>query len=68
VVETCGDAARYFDPRDPGTLAAALHALQAEPAERDRLRAAGRARAAEFSWERSARAHLRAYTLASQRR
>jgi glycosyltransferase involved in cell wall biosynthesis len=68
VVETCGDAARYFDPRDPATLTAALHALQDEPKERERLRAAGAARAATFSWERSARAHLQAYTLASQRR
>jgi glycosyltransferase involved in cell wall biosynthesis len=68
VVETCGDAAHYFDPRDPATLTPALHALQVDPAERERLSAAGRARAADFSWERSARAHLRAYTLASQRR
>jgi glycosyltransferase involved in cell wall biosynthesis len=68
VTETCGEAARYFDPRDPASLAAGLRALAGDPAERERLRAAGRERVAAFSWERSARAHLRAYTLASQRR
>lgn len=68
VVETCGDAARYFDPRDPTTLAAALSEIATDSALRDRLAQAGRARAAEFSWERSARAHLEAYTLAVQAR
>ena len=68
VTETCGDAARYFDPRDPATLAAALHDLAADPAERERRAVAGRERATHYSWERSARAHLRAYTLATQRR
>jgi len=68
VVETCAGAARYFDPRDPESLAAALRDVADDPTLRERLAGAGRARVAEFSWERSARAHLRAYTLARQAR
>jgi glycosyltransferase involved in cell wall biosynthesis len=64
VVETCAGAARYFDPRDPDDLAAALAEQAADGCARDALRARGRARAAGFSWERSARAHVGAYTLA----
>ena len=67
VVETCGEAAAYFDPRDSDDLAAALLALTRDEALRERLAAAERERAAAFSWERSARAHLEAYTLAVQR-
>jgi glycosyltransferase involved in cell wall biosynthesis len=68
VTETCAGAARYFDPRDPDALADALGEVTADPGVRERLVAAGRERAATFSWERSARAHLRAYTLATQAR
>jgi glycosyltransferase involved in cell wall biosynthesis len=68
VTETCAEAARYFDPRDPETLAAALDEVTADAELRARLAAAGRERAGAFSWERSARAHLRAYTLATQAR
>jgi glycosyltransferase involved in cell wall biosynthesis len=68
VTETCAGAACYFDPRDPGSLAGALDQVSGDARLRDRLAAAGRERAAGFSWERSARAHLRAYTLAAQAR
>ena len=44
----------------------ALAELAADAALRDELAARGRARAAEFSWRASARAHLEAYTLASR--
>jgi glycosyltransferase involved in cell wall biosynthesis len=64
VTETCGDAAAYFDPRDPADLARALADLAGNPARRADLAARGTRRAAEFSWERSARAHLEAYTFA----
>jgi glycosyltransferase involved in cell wall biosynthesis len=61
--ETCGDAALLVDPDDADALAqAVLRALD----ERDRLRAAGLARAALFTWDRAARetdAHLRAAIL-----
>jgi glycosyltransferase involved in cell wall biosynthesis len=64
ITETCGDAAAYFDPRDPADLARALAALAEDPGRRADLAARGARRAAEFSWERSARAHLEAYTFA----
>ena len=64
VTETCGDAAEYFDPRDPDALADALHAIARNPGRRAELRARGAARAAERSWASAARAHLEAYTLA----
>lgn len=65
VVEVCAEAARYVDPRDPGALAEALGALAGDAALRRDLSERGRRRAAEFSWRRSARAHLEAYTLAA---
>jgi glycosyltransferase involved in cell wall biosynthesis len=49
--ETCGDAARYADPRDPVAIADAIEAAIGDEA----LRAAGPARAAGFSWERTVR-------------
>jgi glycosyltransferase involved in cell wall biosynthesis len=56
--ETAGDAAELFDPRDPGDLAAAVwRALE----RADELAAAGRVRAAAFSWERTARETLAVY-------
>ncbi|MDX6696653.1 MAG: hypothetical protein QOE65_50 [Solirubrobacteraceae bacterium] len=64
VVETCGDAAAYFDPHDPADLARALADLAGDAATRADLAARGRTRAAGYGWERSARAHLAAYTLA----
>ncbi|HEY0343826.1 MAG TPA: glycosyltransferase family 1 protein [Solirubrobacteraceae bacterium] len=64
LAETCGDAAHYIDPYDAGALATALRELAADPALRDELARRGRARAAEFSWQASARAHIEAYTLA----
>jgi glycosyltransferase involved in cell wall biosynthesis len=64
VVETCGDATVFFDPRDPADLAARMTDVAGDPACRRDLAERGRRRAAEFSWTRSARAHLQAYTLA----
>jgi glycosyltransferase involved in cell wall biosynthesis len=63
-LEVCGDAARYFDPRDAAGLAHAIADLAADEPARAELGAQGRTRAAKYSWERSARAHLEAYTLA----
>ena len=53
--ETAGGAARLAAPTAEA-FAVALTGLLADPAEQDRLRAAGRQRAAEFTWDRSARA------------
>ncbi len=64
VTETCGDAVLYVDPRDPGKLAEELARVAAEPRLRADLAERGRRRAAEFSWARSARRHVEAYTLA----
>ena len=52
--ETAGDAAWYFDPLDVGDMARAIREVVADRELRERLVAAGRARAAELSWERSA--------------
>lgn len=64
VTETCGDAVVYVDPREPAELAAALTRVGADKALRRDLAERGRRRAAEFSWARSARRHVEAYTLA----
>jgi glycosyltransferase involved in cell wall biosynthesis len=56
--EICGDAARYFDPKSPQAIAAAVADVLAEPEpwiER------GLARAAGFTWEASAGAHEAVY-------
>jgi glycosyltransferase involved in cell wall biosynthesis len=52
--ETCGDAAALAEP-EGDAFAAALTHLLGDEAERARLRAAGLARAAEFSWDATAR-------------
>ncbi|MGI8428691.1 MAG: glycosyltransferase family 4 protein [Solirubrobacteraceae bacterium] len=67
VVEVCGDCARYIDPRDTAAFAAAMDELGTSPALRAALAARGCVRAAEFSWDASARAHVDAYSLALRR-
>ena len=56
--ETCGDAAELFDPLDPDAIAAAV--LRAR-ARRDELAAAGRERAALFTWDATAEATALVY-------
>jgi glycosyltransferase involved in cell wall biosynthesis len=56
--EIGGDAALYVPPDDAGAWAAALRGVVEDSALRDRLRAAGPARAKLFSWDESARRHL----------
>jgi glycosyltransferase involved in cell wall biosynthesis len=56
--EACGGAALLADPADPDAFAAAL--LSAAGPERDRLAAAGRERAAQLTWQRTAEAVDRA--------
>jgi len=53
--EVAGDAALLFDPADPAAIRIAIERLLGDAALRERLRAAGLARAARFSWERCAR-------------
>jgi glycosyltransferase involved in cell wall biosynthesis len=52
--EVAGDAALLVDPRDVQALRDCLAALLADPARRRALAAAGRERAAAFSWPRFA--------------
>ncbi|HEU0018917.1 MAG TPA: glycosyltransferase family 1 protein [Thermoleophilaceae bacterium] len=52
--ETCADAALYADPDDPAAFATACVAAATDPATRERLVAAGRERAAAFTWDRTA--------------
>ena len=59
--EVAGDAALLFDPEDPRAIAAALARLLGDAALAERLRGAGRARAATFTWERCAELTAAAY-------
>ncbi|MDX6639215.1 MAG: hypothetical protein QOF12_226, partial [Solirubrobacteraceae bacterium] len=54
--ETCGDAARLFDPTDPAAVTDAVLPLVEDDAERNRVRAAGLAHAAGLTWEHAAHA------------
>ena len=66
IEELAGDAALIVD--EPA-LAEAMQRIERDPAPaRRRWAQAGRRRAAEFSWQRSARAHIEAYTLARDSR
>lgn len=61
--EVCGDAALLVAPAE---LAATLRRVAEDDELRERLAAAGRERAATFSWERSAERHVEAYRLAAR--
>jgi glycosyltransferase involved in cell wall biosynthesis len=61
--EVAGDAALRFDPESEPSIASAIERLLGDPAEAARLGAAGRARAARYTWPATA-----AGTLASYRR
>jgi glycosyltransferase involved in cell wall biosynthesis len=54
LAEAVGDAGLTVDPRDPDAIAEALRSLLDDQALRERLVAAGLARAAEFTWARMA--------------
>jgi glycosyltransferase involved in cell wall biosynthesis len=56
--EVAGDAALLVDPTDAAAIAAALESVLTDRAQADELRERGRARAAAFSWERTARETL----------
>jgi alpha-1,3-rhamnosyl/mannosyltransferase len=59
--ELAGPAAVYFDPRQPERLAAVLERLLGDDSSRAALAVQGRARAARFSWERTAAEMLAIY-------
>ena len=59
--EVAGDAALAFDPEDEASIAAAIEAILADEPLRERLRHAGRERAAGFTWERTAELTVDSY-------
>ncbi|HEV7527517.1 MAG TPA: glycosyltransferase family 1 protein [Solirubrobacteraceae bacterium] len=59
--EVAGEAALLFDPREEQAIAGALARLLQDGALAERLRIAGRERAREFTWERTARATIDSY-------
>ena len=59
--EVAGDAALLVDPRDVDGLAAAVSRALRDAGLRERLRAAGLARARQFSWQTTARLTLDTY-------
>jgi glycosyltransferase involved in cell wall biosynthesis len=59
--EVAGDAALLFDPEDTMALAGAVKRLLEDDDLCIRLAGAGRKRAADFTWERTARETLAAY-------
>jgi glycosyltransferase involved in cell wall biosynthesis len=61
IPEVAGDAALLVDPVRVEEIAEAIEAVLADRALRDRLVAAGRARARTFSWETVARQTLAVY-------
>jgi len=66
--EVAGDAALLFDPTDVDAIAAAIERLLTDDELRADLVQRGHAQAAEFSWERTARATLAAYDAALKAR
>jgi glycosyltransferase involved in cell wall biosynthesis len=59
--EVAGDAALLVDPRSVDDITAALERLSTDDVLRRSLRERGIARAATFTWERSAREHLQVF-------
>jgi glycosyltransferase involved in cell wall biosynthesis len=64
IPEVVGEAALLFDPRNPDSIAAAMHRLIVDDTLRQRLSARGREQAAIFSWEGAARETLQVFSWA----
>ena len=52
--EVAGEAAVYVDPTDPDAIARAIRSVLDDPLQRERMAREGLARAAGYSWERTA--------------
>lgn len=63
IPEVTGGAALLVDPLSPAAIADALRRVLTDAALASTLREAGRARAAQFGWERTARETLAVYAL-----
>jgi alpha-1,3-rhamnosyl/mannosyltransferase len=61
IPEVAGDAGLLLDPLDVGAWTNAIVTVANDERMRERMRAAGRARAASFTWDRTARATLAVY-------
>ncbi len=61
IPEVLGDAGILLDPLDAGAWALAIVKVANDEHVRERMRQAGRVRAATFTWERTARATLGVY-------
>jgi glycosyltransferase involved in cell wall biosynthesis len=59
--EVVGDAAEYFDPLQVTDIAAAMSRVLTNPTRQEQLRQNGIARAATFSWHKTAQQTLSAY-------
>lgn len=59
------DAGLLFDPRDVGAMASTIRRLWTDAALREDLRQRGRRRAADFDWERTAKAYRAVYRRAA---
>jgi len=64
--EVAGEAALFVDPLDADAMAMAMLRLIEDHSLNAALSAAGRARAATFTWERSAREHIGVYLEAAK--
>ncbi len=60
-----GDAGLAVDPRDPSAIADAVSRILTDHELATRLRDAGLARSAEYTWDRTARLVTDAYRVAS---
>lgn len=67
VGEVCADAAALLDPGNIDDIAAQLARVAGDEPLRERLRAAGLARARHFDWQRTAAAMLEIYARAARR-
>lgn len=68
IPEVAGDAALLVEPGDSKAVAQAVRRLLQDETLRRQYRAAGYARAREFSWNRTARATYNIYRTAAERR
>jgi glycosyltransferase involved in cell wall biosynthesis len=64
LAEVADEAALLFDPEQPRAIAAAIERLLGDPAERERLRRAGPANAARYSWAETAKRTIASYEAA----
>jgi len=67
LIETTGGAAALFDPGNVEELSRNILELLADENARRQLSTAGRQRAAEFSWKKTARQTLEVYAVAEKR-